>query len=108
VVEPDSGRDSLEPKQTPSTNLTYVAAAGGFSPVNEFSIDQRGYKTLIQSEAATFLTQDEGRVRLNSTVETIAHSPNHGVQVTLTDGQTLRADYAICTFRYVTENRGMN
>lgn len=62
------------------------------------SIDARGFKTLVQAEAATFMRH--GQLRLNSTVSVISYSSN-GVRVTLADGQTLTADYAICTFRSV-------
>jgi len=59
------------------------------------SLDQRGFKTLIQQEADEFLTERQ-RV-LNATVRTVAHSHN-GVTITLADGTTLSADYALCTF----------
>ena len=60
------------------------------------SIDPRGFKTLIQAEAQTFLRA--GQVRLNATVKTVAYS-GAGVEVTLADGKKLSADYVICTFR---------
>lgn len=59
------------------------------------SIDQRGFKSLIQLEAAEFLKQSQQR--LNSTVKTVAHS-NTSVTVTLANGEKLSADYALCTF----------
>ena len=62
------------------------------------SVDPRGFKTLVQLEAQSFLGHDQ--LRLNSTVTMISYSAN-GVLVTLEDGQTLTADYAICTFRQV-------
>lgn len=61
------------------------------------SIDPRGFKTLVQAEAATFVR--DSQLRLNSTVSVISYAPAQGVRVTLADGQTLEADYAICTFR---------
>ncbi|KAI1795246.1 amine oxidase [Ganoderma leucocontextum] len=66
-----------------------------FSPENLLSVDQRGFKTLIQAEAAEFLAEDQ--VRLNTTVSVIFTS-NEGVAVMLSDGTTLSADYALCTF----------
>ena len=59
------------------------------------SVDQRGFKTFIQKEAASFLKPSQ--VLLNATVTTISYT-NDGVIVTLADGRKLTADYAICTF----------
>jgi polyamine oxidase len=67
----------------------------GFSEDNLLSIDQRGFKTFIQEEANEFLTANQ--VLLNKTVEKIAYSAS-GVKVTLTDGETISGDYALCTF----------
>ena len=59
------------------------------------SIDQRGFKYLIQAEAAGFLKPSQ--VRLQATVAKIEYSDS-AVSVTLTDGTSLAAQYAICTF----------
>lgn len=59
------------------------------------AVDQRGFKSLIQLEAYSFL--DPSQLRLNSTVEVISSS-RKGVKVTLTDGTVLTSDYALCTF----------
>ena len=59
------------------------------------SIDQRGFKTLIQQEGTSFLTAQQQM--LDATVRTVAHSKD-GVTITLTDGTTISADYAVCTF----------
>ena len=69
--------------------------SGGFSAENQLSTDQRGFKTFIQEEADSFLTPDQ--VMLSTTVKTIAYS-GEGVTVTLTDGKTLKADYALVSF----------
>ncbi|TBU42165.1 amine oxidase [Dichomitus squalens] len=66
-----------------------------FSPENLLSVDQRGFKTLIQAEAAEFLKEDQ--IRLNATVSTVTTTRN-GVSVMLTDGTTISANYALCTF----------
>ena len=66
-----------------------------FSPENLLSVDQRGFKTLIQREAAAFLK--EGQIRFNATVSTIFTSKN-GVAVMLADGTAISADHALCTF----------
>ncbi|KAI0299063.1 amine oxidase [Multifurca ochricompacta] len=76
-------------------NFTYNVDQGGFSGGNLFSIDQRGFKHLIQAEAAEFLNSSQ--VLLNATVSTIEYSDS-AVSVTLTDGTKLNAKYAICTF----------
>jgi polyamine oxidase len=68
---------------------------GGFSDENNLCIDQRGFKTIIQAEAAEFLLPQQ--VSLNSVVKTIAYSGD-GVTVTLEDDTILTADYVLCTF----------
>ena len=59
------------------------------------SLDQRGFKQFIQAEAAEFLQSSQ--VRFNATVKNITYSDS-GVSVTLVGGETLQADYALCTF----------
>ena len=59
------------------------------------SLDQRGFKALIQLEAQDFLTASQ--VQLNSVVKNITHSKT-GVTVTLTNGKTISGDYGLCTF----------
>ncbi|KAF8961609.1 hypothetical protein BDZ97DRAFT_1905477 [Flammula alnicola] len=76
-------------------NFTYNTDQGGFSADNQMSIDQRGFKTLIQLEADEFLQANQKR--LNATVKTISYS-NAGVSVTLNSREKLSADYALCTF----------
>ena len=58
-------------------------------------LDQRGFKALIQQEAAGFLSVKQRL--LKATVRTVAHSKD-GVTLTLVNGTTLTADYALCTF----------
>ena len=58
-------------------------------------MDQRGFKALVQQEAAEFLSAKQQL--LNATVRTVAHSRD-GVTITLANGTTLSADYALCTF----------
>ncbi|KAK0478780.1 amine oxidase [Armillaria novae-zelandiae] len=78
-----------------ANNFTFDADEGGFSEDNLLAIDQRGFKALIQLEAQEFLQPEQ--VSLNSTVKTISYSRD-GVQVTLTSGETIEGDYALCTF----------
>ncbi|KAH9177175.1 amine oxidase [Lactarius sanguifluus] len=77
------------------SNFTYNVDHGGFSEDNLLSIDQQGFKHIIQAEAEEFLKQSQ--VRLQATVATIGYSDS-GVSVTLVDGTKLTAEYAICTF----------
>lgn len=67
-----------------------------FSEQNAMSVDARGFKTILQSEARSFMREDQ--LLMNSTVSVIAYSED-GVQVTLTDGRVLSAEHVICTFR---------
>ncbi|TCD69431.1 hypothetical protein EIP91_007556 [Steccherinum ochraceum] len=80
-----------------ANNYTFRSDAGGFSDENAMSVDQRGFKTLIQDEAKMFLRKDHKQLRLNATVTEVKYS-TEDVVVTLADGTALRADYAICTF----------
>ena len=57
--------------------------------------DQRGFASIIQSEAAEFLSEEQ--VLLNATVKTIKYS-NDRVWVSMSDGTSLSADYALVTF----------
>ncbi len=77
------------------SDFTYNVAQGGFSEEDLLSIDQRGFKSLIQAEAAEFFKPSQ--VRLQATVATIEYSDS-AVSVTLTDGTRLTAQHAICTF----------
>ncbi|KAI0351674.1 amine oxidase [Trametes cingulata] len=76
-------------------NFTYNTDEGGFGDDNQMALDQRGFKFFIQAEAAEFLQPQQRR--LNSTVKKITHSQS-GVRVELVGGETLHADYALCTF----------
>jgi len=76
-------------------NFTYTPESGGFGGDNLLSVDQRGFKTFIQKEAATFLQPNQ--VTYNSTVTKVKYS-NKGVTVTLQGGRQLTADYALVTF----------
>ncbi|KAI3338005.1 flavin-containing amine oxidoreductase-domain containing protein [Ustulina deusta] len=75
------------------SNFTFVQ----FSDENNFVIDQRGHSAWIEGEASTFLSPNDKRLRLNTTVEGVAYGPD-GVIVTTSDGSCVQADYAVCTF----------
>jgi polyamine oxidase len=70
---------------------------GGFSAGNLLSIDQGGFKRLIQEEANEFLGTDQ--VMLSSLVRNISYSTS-GVNVTLASGKKISGDYLLCTLRY--------
>ncbi|TFY77404.1 hypothetical protein EWM64_g6607 [Hericium alpestre] len=78
-----------------ANNFTYNADQGGFSHENLLSVDPRGFVSILQDEAAEFLTEEQ--VVLNATVETIKYSRD-GVSVIFADGSSLSADYALVTF----------
>lgn len=78
-----------------NNNFTFDPDTGGFSEDNLLCIDRRGFKTIVQAEAAEFLQPQQ--LLLNSTVNLIEYSGD-GVQVTLANNETLRADYALVTF----------
>ncbi|KAG2091612.1 hypothetical protein BD769DRAFT_1679412 [Suillus cothurnatus] len=78
-----------------NNNFTFNTNMSGFSDENNLCIDQRGFKTIIQAEAADFLQPDQ--VSLYSVVTTIAYDRD-GVTVTLENGTDLTADYVLCTF----------
>ena len=66
-----------------------------WSDENQFVIDQRGYAVLVREEAKMFAT--EQNILYNSTVTKVAYG-NNLVNITLQNGLTILADYAICTF----------
>ncbi|PYH41327.1 putative flavin containing polyamine oxidase [Aspergillus saccharolyticus JOP 1030-1] len=76
-------------------NLTF----NQFGKANHFVTDPRGYSTIIEQAAATVFTDRPAspRLRLNTHVTAIDHSPN-GVTVHTRDGDCIEAAYAICTF----------
>lgn len=91
ILSSDELRAIDEPPPFQGDNSTYQ----DFSDVDLLSIDQRGIQYLLQAEADEFLQPSQ--VRFQATVATIGYSDS-GVSVTLTDGTTLTAEYAICTF----------
>ncbi|KIY71848.1 amine oxidase [Cylindrobasidium torrendii FP15055 ss-10] len=78
-----------------NSNFTYVPEAGGFADEDLLSVDQRGFKTLIQEEANEFLSP--GQLLLNTTVAKILYSED-GVMVSFANGSTIEGDFALCTF----------
>ncbi|KAI9511355.1 amine oxidase [Russula earlei] len=78
-----------------ANNFTFNCDQGGFSTDNLLTTDQRGFASILQSEAAEFLSEEQ--VLLNATVKAIKYS-NDGVSVSLSDGTSLSADYVLVTF----------
>ncbi|CAO3595463.1 unnamed protein product [Absidia cylindrospora] len=63
---------------------------------DRMNIDQRGFKYIFLKEADRVFKQNDSRLKLSSTVKSIAYDKN-GVTIT-TDKDTIIADYAISTF----------
>ena len=80
---------------TQAANFTYDPDFGGFGDDNAMSIDPRGFKSIIQAEAATFLKPSQ--LMLNATVKNITYSGS-GVEVALATGEKMLADYVLSTF----------
>ncbi|KAF7192187.1 Polyamine oxidase 1 [Pseudocercospora fuligena] len=75
-------------------NITY----GLFGEDEPLVIDPRGYTTIIQGEAHTFLNgHNDPRLLLNTVVTNISWS-DHGVTIHNEDGSCISAAYAINTF----------
>ncbi|KAG6370738.1 hypothetical protein JVT61DRAFT_11125 [Boletus reticuloceps] len=78
-----------------NNNFTYVPEYGGFSDVNQMSIDKRGYKYIVEAEAAEFLQPQQ--VIYNQTVNLTEYGTDN-VTVHTTGGLTITADHVLCTF----------
>ncbi|KAG5659774.1 hypothetical protein KAF25_002333 [Fusarium avenaceum] len=93
----------FESAWTPDESGLIFGVAGGnatfgyFSDISNLVFDQRGFNTIIQQEAKTFLKDDDERLMLNTTVKGIKYSKD-GVKITTKDGECIEAEYAICTF----------
>ncbi|RAQ56328.1 polyamine oxidase [Aspergillus flavus] len=76
-------------------NLTF----NQFGENNHMVVDPRGYSTIIEREASTFLHKEvqDRRLWLNTQVTGIEYSKK-GVKITNSDGSCVSAAYAICTF----------
>ena len=57
----------------------------------------RGFKTIIEGEAATFLDDNDPRLLVNTKVSRVKYTDD-GVTVVMSDNSCIQADYAICTF----------
>lgn len=79
------------------TSVAENATFNYFSEDNLFVYDQRGFGTIIREEAATFLTQNDTRLRLNTQVTRVEYNKD-SVTVHTNQGSCVQADYAILTF----------
>lgn len=98
TLHPD-WEDASPPEQS---SLIFGAAGSNltfnqFSDENNLVIDPRGYNYIIQQEAATFLKENDPRLRLNTKVTNITYN-DKGVTIYNEDGSCVSAAYAICTF----------
>ncbi|KAH6718037.1 putative flavin-containing polyamine oxidase [Leptodontidium sp. MPI-SDFR-AT-0119] len=68
-----------------------------FSPTSHFSLDPRGFNTIIHSLASTYLNPSDPRLHLSTIVRNIAYSPSD-ITVHNTDGSCITASHAVTTF----------
>jgi len=71
-----------------------------YSADNNYVYDQRGFNTFIKGLAFTYLKKNDSRLLLNTVVTNITYTQD-GVTIDNKDGSCIDADYAICTFSYV-------
>ncbi|KAK0185046.1 amine oxidase [Armillaria mellea] len=81
--------------QAMNANFTYEFTRQEPSKDTLLSIDERGFKTIVQAEAAEFLKPPQ--IMFNSTVTDISYSDSE-VNVTLDGGRVIHGAYALCTF----------
>ncbi|KAI1338251.1 amine oxidase [Xylariaceae sp. FL0016] len=74
-------------------NLTFYQ----FSEENNFVWDQRGFNAFVIGEASGFLSKNDSRLLLNTTVKSVSYDSD-GVTVYSEDGGCIEAEYAIATF----------
>lgn len=88
---------------TPEDSSLIFGAAGDNLTFNQFSdennlvIDPRGYRHIIEAEAATFLKKNDNRLLLKTQITNVTYSDD-GVTIHNSDGSCISAAYAICTF----------
>ncbi|KAG8899616.1 hypothetical protein FRC00_001217, partial [Tulasnella sp. 408] len=78
-----------------NNNFTFDASRGGFSDENLLSVDQKGFKHILQDEAATFLKASN--LLMSSTVTDVTYDDS-GCAVQLESGDVLKAKYCLVTF----------
>lgn len=90
---------SYSPEQSSAlfSTVNYNTTFYQYSSENNYVYDSRGFNAFIKGEASTFLSQNDPRLLLNTTVSKVSYN-NSGVTITNTDGSCIEAEYAICTF----------
>ncbi|TAQ83149.1 hypothetical protein B7494_g8527 [Chlorociboria aeruginascens] len=78
--------------------INYNTTFYQYSEENNYVYDQRGFNHFIIGEASTFLTPNDPRLLLSTTVSSIDYSSPTSVTIHTTSGSCVEARYAICTF----------
>jgi polyamine oxidase len=90
----------FETAQPPTECSFYNAfgnTEGGFAPGNNLVLDQRGFKYIFRSEAASFLNGlDDKRIHYDTTVKKVSYSAE-GVTIETDKGRKFHTEYAIST-----------
>lgn len=73
---------------------------------NNFAVEPRGFKQTIVGQAHEIDNFEREKVLYNHVVKTIEYSGT-GVIVTTTDGVIIQAEYALCTFSYVSSSTNL-
>ncbi|KAH7370446.1 putative flavin-containing polyamine oxidase [Rhexocercosporidium sp. MPI-PUGE-AT-0058] len=79
------------------TLASYNSTFRHFSPTSHFSLDPRGFNTIIHGLASTYLTPSDPRLHLSTIVRNITYTPSN-VTIHNTDGSCTMASHAITTF----------
>ncbi|KAG4428409.1 hypothetical protein IFR05_016106 [Cadophora sp. M221] len=79
------------------TLASYNSTFRHFSPTSHFSLDPRGFNTLIHGLASTYLAPSDSRLHLSTIVRNITYNPSN-ITIHNTDGSCITASHAITTF----------
>ncbi|KAL0095383.1 amine oxidase [Phycomyces blakesleeanus] len=71
--------------------------AGTYPGEDGFVVDERGFNHILKEETRLFLKPNDPRLMLNTLVTDITYGAED-VVITTADGDTIIADYCICTF----------
>ncbi|PVH83629.1 putative flavin-containing polyamine oxidase [Cadophora sp. DSE1049] len=79
------------------TLATYNSTFKHFSPTSHFSLDHRGFNTLIHTLSSTYLAPSDPRLHLSTIVRNITTTPTN-ITIHNHDGTCITASHAITTF----------
>ncbi|KAH7417976.1 putative flavin-containing polyamine oxidase, partial [Cadophora sp. MPI-SDFR-AT-0126] len=79
------------------TLASYNSTFRHYSPTSHFSLDPRGFNTLIHSLSSTYLTPSDPRLHLSTIVRNITTTPTN-ITIHNHDGTCITASHAITTF----------